>query len=75
VQQIILGASANAVEKLLNLSAPRRRNRRTRYATGREGKGGSHREGQAIVQSRALKTITLLYLSPTLLARADEVIE
>jgi len=35
----------------------RRRNRRTRYATGREGKGGSlSREGQAIVQSRALKT-------------------
>src|SRR6185312_494584 len=32
-----------------------RRNRRTRYATGGDGKGGSiSREGQAIVQTRGL---------------------
>jgi hypothetical protein len=52
-------AAANAVEQAFQISpqSSRRRNRRTRYATGREGKGGSlSREGQAIVQSRALKT-------------------
>src|SRR6478736_5160193 len=81
---LLIGSSKESWEKCcrqrgrtsfqISPQSSRRRNRRTRYATGREGKGGSlSREGQAIVQSRALKTKSTPALD--LIARAGERIE